>query len=627
MCDSRICQNCQGTDTTRTADGSIIFISFEPTRYRITAIGSAGVGLAAVAIWLTMASDNVSAAPLAASGIRSMLIIAPIAVGLYAWSRRPASRFAWVLMVWGFAFFPVTINASTDPVLYTAATIYVALPFAFIFSVHLVLSYPTGLLETRAARSIAVGSIGVGAAWIAAMLFTENPPTLDFLIQCGENCPENLLFVADEPGAAEVLAAVARMGTALVTLAIAATFVYRLYHASRSMRRTLLPVAAVYIVTTVAATVLRVAENANVDANTLNRFAIAVGITRVAVPFGILAGMIAGQMFVGTALARLLRVLARHPGPSELERALAEALDDESLTIGYWLPDREIFVNGVGRPIEVSDLDSSRVLTEVKQGPTPVAAIMHDIALDDHPGMVEAAASASLLAFENTRLEAELRASIVELRSSQERIVTAADAERRRIERDLHDGVQTRLIAIRINLELLRGDDGTNPLTTTERFADLTEDLDGASDDLRRLARGIYPPVLRDRGLGDALQTVALHAPLPTQIESRSIVRYAAEVESAAYFCCLEALQNIGKHAGDGAVATVQIWDGEDELCFEIADTGIGFDPETVSQGVGLVNMRDRLGALGGELVLDSTIGSGTTVSGRIPVRDGYLEV
>jgi len=607
--------------------GASIFMSIEPTNGRILAVWFTGTALAAVTVWMTMVSDIVSVEPWVASAIRSTLIVAPVSIGLYAWSRRPTSRFAWILIAWGLGFFPVTLNASSDPVLYTAATVYTALPFAFFLTVHMVLTYPHGRLGTRTARAIALSSVGVGLSWIVPMLFTESPATLDFLVQCGETCPENLLFVADQPEVAETLAMMARIGAATVTFAIGMVFAYRLYHASRPMRRTLLPVAVIFMVTAVAGAAFRVAETTNLDSPTLSSLAVVVGITRAAVPFGILVGMISGQMFVGTALTRVLGELDRHSGPVELEQALADALGDRSLAIGYWLPDRELYVDSMGRPIEVPALGQQQVVSEVKRGDTPVAVVIHDQGLESQLGMVEAAASASLLALENARLEAELRASIVELQASRARIVASADVERRRIERDLHDGAQARLIAIRIDLELLGSEQGANSSSRNERLVDLGAQIDAALEDLRRLARGIYPPLLRDHGLDDALQAVALQASLPTQIEARGVGRYRAEVESAVYFCCLEALQNIGKHAGEKPIATVRVWDGGGDLCFEITDTGTGFDPDEVPEGVGLRNMRDRLGAVGGELVLVSTIGSGTRVSGRIPARDGQPEV
>lgn len=586
-------------------------------------VGVAGLVLTTGSTWLTLTSENISVEPWVAAVTRALLILAPIAVGLYAWFRRPTSRFAEILIIWGFAFVPVTLNSSSDPVLYTAATVYT--PLYIVFSAYLALAYPEGRLETRPARTIIIGGAGVMAVWLVGTLFTEFPPTLDWFVQCGETCPENLAFVLDRPELADLLATVARIGTFAVALAIAITFIYRVNHASRPMRRTFLPVAAVYIMTALAGAALRAAENADLAPDTLNRLAITVGVTRALVPFGILVGMISGQMFVGTALARLLRHLDSHLGPDQLQRVFAEGLGDRSLSIGYWLPERRLYVDGDGKPVELPRAGSEQVVTEVSEGGISVAAIIHDQALAEQPGMVEAAASAVLLTLENARLEAELRASIVELRSSRARIVTAADAERRRIERDLHDGAQARLVALRIDLELLADLADESPQLAGKRLVDLGGQLDEALEDLRRLAHGIYPPLLEDHGLDDALQAAALRAPLPTRIEAGGVGRYPSEVESAVYFCCLEALQNVSKHAGKDAIATIRIWDGKGDLCFEVKDTGAGFEPTGVWEGVGLRNMRDRLGAVGGDIDLASSPGSGTVVSGRVPAPEGRL--
>lgn len=556
-----------------------------------------------------------------------MLIVGTIGAGVYAWIRRPTSRFALILILWGFAALPVTLNASNDPLLYTGATIYTALPYAFFLTAFTILAYPHGRLETRPARVIVIASLGVGAAWILGMLFTKSPPTLDWFVQCGETCPENLAFLADRPELADLLAAVSRIGNAALALAVVIIFVYRLYQASRPMRRTLFPVAVVFSVTALASAALRAAENTGAGADTVERLSITVGVTRVIVPLGILAGMIAGKMFVGTALARLLRQLGRYPGSDQLEGVLAEGLGDQSLSIGYWLPERRLYVDGAGQPIELPATESERMVTEMRRAEIPVAAIIHDKALAEEPGMVEAAASAALLTLEKARLEAELRASIVELRSSRARIVTAADVERRRIERDLHDGAQARLVALSIDLELVADVAEESPELAGKRLVDLGEQLDEALEDIRRLAHGIHPPLLQDRGLDDALQAEALRASLPTQIEAGGIGRYRSEVETAVYFCCLEALQNVTKHAGNEAIVTIRLWESDGDLYFEIKDTGTGFQPTGAWEGVGLRNMRDRMDTVGGEIDVFSEVGAGTVVSGRIPVTEGHLEV
>ncbi|TDC47987.1 sensor histidine kinase [Jiangella ureilytica] len=227
------------------------------------------------------------------------------------------------------------------------------------------------------------------------------------------------------------------------------------------------------------------------------------------------------------------------------------------------------------------------------------------------------------LALHNVRLDSALQASLEELRrrnaelqASRARIVSAADASRREIERNLHDGAQQHLVALAVKLGLARRlAEGDAAALLDELRTDVQETL----TELRDLAHGIYPPLLREHGLGEALRNAANRAPVPTRVEAGTDRRYPPEAEAAVYFCCLEALQNAGKHAGPGASATVRVRGDGDGVQFEVADDGAGFDPAAVGESHGFVNMRDRLGAFGGELTVDSTPGAGTTVRGTLP--------
>jgi signal transduction histidine kinase len=217
-----------------------------------------------------------------------------------------------------------------------------------------------------------------------------------------------------------------------------------------------------------------------------------------------------------------------------------------------------------------------------------------------------------VLVLENLRLEADLRAS-------RTRIVAAADSERRRVERDLHDGAQNRLIALRVKLRLLEEADDADATTRARLVHELEADAEAALDDLRSLVRGIYPPLLVDRGLRDALAWAARSAPIETTLDVEGLRRYAPDVEATVYFCCLEALQNAAKHAGDAAQATVRVREIGADLVFDVSDDGPGFLPAGAAQSGGLTNMRDRAGAAGGTLEITSAPGAGTLVRGIVP--------
>ena len=231
------------------------------------------------------------------------------------------------------------------------------------------------------------------------------------------------------------------------------------------------------------------------------------------------------------------------------------------------------------------------------------------------------------LALRNARLDSELQASLTELqnqaeelRASRARVVAAADAERRRIERDLHDGAQRHLVALAAYLRVVRELADTNPGEAKALLGDLSLEVQDALDELRDLAHGIYPSLLLDRGLVEALQAAISRAPMSARFESTAIRRHAPEVEATVYFCCLEALQNAAKHAGEEASARVRVWEEEGALLFEVVDDGVGFDPRPHEQSAGLINMSDRLGALGGRLRIKSAPGEGTRVVGTIPL-------
>jgi signal transduction histidine kinase len=207
-----------------------------------------------------------------------------------------------------------------------------------------------------------------------------------------------------------------------------------------------------------------------------------------------------------------------------------------------------------------------------------------------------------------------------ELRASRARVVAAADAERRRIERDLHDGAQQHLVALAVNLRLARELAESDPVGARAVLEQLAGDVHEALEEIRDLAHGIYPQLLVDRGLSEGLRAAVSRAPVRARLETGALGRYEAEVEATVYFCCLEALQNVGKHAGADARATLRVWEEQGGLRFEVADDGAGFDPRVKPRGSGLINMSDRLGALGGRLSVVSAPGDGTRVAGAVPL-------
>jgi signal transduction histidine kinase len=334
----------------------------------------------------------------------------------------------------------------------------------------------------------------------------------------------------------------------------------------------------------------------------------------LALPTAVLAVAILEAL--GRALSALVQGLlhsARGAG-GPVREMLAESLGDRTLSIAYWLPDRNTFVDEAGRPVDLPDPGSGRAWTAVERNGVRVAAIVHDAALDTGPELVQAAAAAAALALDNERLKADLRARVEELRVSRVRIVQAADAARRRLERDLHDGAQQQLVSLALDLRLLkarvRG-------TDAEPMVDgLAEKLAVALADLRELARGIHPAILTDRGLGPAIEALASRVPVEVECEVDVQERLSGPIEAAAYFVVAEALTNIVKYA-HATTARVTVRRAADVVMVEVVDDGAG--GARIGAGSGLRGLQDRLAALDGTLSVDSPPGGGTRLRARIP--------
>ena len=235
--------------------------------------------------------------------------------------------------------------------------------------------------------------------------------------------------------------------------------------------------------------------------------------------------------------------------------------------------------------------------------------------------LIDAGELVLLLALENAKLSAARADALRELADTRERVIQAGDLARQRLERDLHDGAQQRLTAIQIKLQIAQ--EATDGQDLARQLQAIGADAAKAVDELRSLARGIYPAVLRHNGLGDALRSVAREAPIPVEVIDGGIGRCAESVENAIYFCALEALQNTIKHAGAGATITLRFRRDRRLLRFEFSDNGVGLDTAPRGDGIGMTSMRDRIGAVGGDLEVMSSPGRGTTVRGAVPDHAG----
>ena len=297
-----------------------------------------------------------------------------------------------------------------------------------------------------------------------------------------------------------------------------------------------------------------------------------------------------------------------------LRGELSQALGDPSLEVGYWLPDRAVFVDAEGRVLSMPGPGSGRSVTTVEREGQPVAVLVHDPAVLEDPGLLEAVTSAARLAASNARLQAEVRARVVELAASRRRILAARDEERRRLERRLHDGAEARLEELAATLR--RGRRSASGERTRDQLARAEDQLTRTLEELRRLGHGLHPRVLSEHGLADALAALAKDLPLPVDINVAS-TRLPQRVAVAAYFVCAEALANIAKHAAAAHVA-VAVTVGDGRVRVEIADDGVGgADP---THGSGLRGLADRVETLGGTLRVESVPGRGTRLAAEIPL-------
>jgi signal transduction histidine kinase len=332
----------------------------------------------------------------------------------------------------------------------------------------------------------------------------------------------------------------------------------------------------------------------------------------VTVPAAFLAGLLRSRLARG-GLTDLFRGLGTLRG-DELQTALAKSLGDPELTVAYWLPAYETYADASGTAVTLPKPDGDRAIAHVERDGGRIAALVYDASLDNDPELVEAVTAAAGIAIENEHLHAESHARLVELKASRERIVSAGDAERRRLERNLHDGAQQRLVAIALQLRLLQRRVGHDP-SSEELLTSASDELAESLAELRELARGIHPAVL-EHGLASALGSLATRSPVPTTVTCETHEPWPEPVELAAYFVASEALANVAKYAG-ATFATVRVWRAGSLAGIEIADDGIGGADD--SRGTGLRGLADRVEALDGQLRVVSPEGGGTVVTAELP--------
>jgi signal transduction histidine kinase len=576
----------------------------QPMKPKLWVVAVVGVLAGAGAVWL--AAHQPPGRPTEPDAVLTVVLGASLlGSGLASWRARPENRLGPVMVLTAIGFFASQLIEGSPAWMYTLGT---AIQYFWLIGfLYLLLSFPTGRLAGRLDRWLMGTVVALMFVPILAMLDGNGAG-----LRC-PGCPDNLLQIVHNNREAMNLLGLQRLLGSALLLVIVGVLIRRWLRASAARRRAVAPVLVAG-----CATFIALATTATLDlfGDPLNALPANVFFYLTAsVPIAVLFVFLQRQLARG-GVAGLVVELGTPGADTDLRHALARALGDPSLELAFWFPAERCYVDGDGTPVRLPAGDASRSATFVERDGRPVAALLHDPVLDESSELVESVCAAASLALENERLHAELRARLVELQASRARLVGATDAERRRIERDLHDGTQQRLVSIAMSLGLLESklpsaQDEARPLLRETREA-----LTLALEELRELTHGITPPLLVERGLEAALEELCRRASLPTHLRVELDRRLADEVESAAYFVVSEALTNAAKHSHGREVRVTASYAAQ-TLTLEVADDGIG--GASTAGGSGLRGLADRVEALGGRFTASSPPGRGTSLRAEIP--------
>ena len=538
-----------------------------------------------------------------------------VGAGLVAWSRRPENRTGALMVAVGLAqllnglLFNGVILAR-EPVAFVLWFLLATLPEGVLG--HLIAIFPDGRATTRLQRFFIIANYAATVPLALVQLLLVEPGRLG----CTD-CPNDILGLGGRDRYGDVVLAVSDLSLAVLTALLLWIVVTRWRHAAEPRRRSLAPVALVGIVLLIVYMTGQTLKAVPPDPPLVLEvgFNLAILMALVLWPLAFLAGL-ARTRLDRSAVGDLAVQLDEALPPGRLEQVLARALHDPTLQLAYWLADRDAFVDAAGHPVELPAADSDRAATILRHDGAPVAAMLHDAALDDDPALVRAVAATARMTIENERLQAEVRAQLEEVRASRARIVEFGDAERRRVERNLHDGAQQRLVSISLALGIARSQVGaTSEQEMAVALDDAAAELRLALGELRELARGIHPVILSEAGLGPALVSLAERSPIPVTVTAVPPKRLPSRVEETAYYVASEALANAAKHAHATAVS-ISARRLEGQLLVEVGDDGIGgADPD----GSGLRGLADRVAALDGHLRVHSPDGKGTRITAELP--------
>ena len=551
----------------------------------------------------TLVGAAVRGLPLAEAAPMLVVGVLFVVAGVVASSRRPDNVSGRLLGLTGLAWLlSVALTTVDQPVIYTIGVALFAFGLASLG--HLALVFPNGTVSSRLERFLVV----VPYALCLAVVPVVNAASCD-------DCPANPVGLDIRSGPGRLWYSILLVAVLLTSAAVLAVLVSRWRAASPVGRRVLLPVlpgACVFATLYIGAILAELGLPTGLG----ERWAV-VGLALIAAaPLVFLGGLLRTRLAranVGELVVELGDSASRHT----LRDALAEALRDPSIDVAYWIPERNGYVGADGSPMEVPTGDPARGVSVVEREGRKIGALIYDPALRDDPTLVDAVAAAAGLAIENERLHAEVLARLEEVQASRARIVEAADDARRRVERDLHDGAQQRLVQLNLAVGMARARLDNNVDTGVDGL------LHEASDhavlalrELRELAKGLHPTILAEAGLVAGIESLAERSTVPVELSADVAGPLPATVEVAAYYVVSEALTNVAKHA-DASSVQVHVATKGDRLMVDVSDDGKG--GAQVRRGSGLQGLADRVAAVNGQLGVESPPGGGTRVWVDLP--------
>jgi signal transduction histidine kinase len=578
-----------------TAQEADVHGHYGPSIAVVAVVGSAGIAAAVVGSTITYGIDE--PAPGLTAVLVAWITLVYVFCGLIAWSRRPESPFGPLMVAAGFAPLLSRLSEVDSSLPQTLGGICRLLPVvAFL---HVFLAYPDGRLAPRLERPLVIAGYTSVLGFSFAAMFL-GPTNVD-----------SLIAVANRQRPADVLLATARISVAAVALVSLALIVRRARSSGPRLRQSLVRVCFVLALLAITlAVVVRVGRSGNSEVPMRSVAFALIGLA----PAILLVGFLRSRL-ARTAVAGLVVELGRDPTPAALRDAVARTLRDPSLELVYWLPDFGSYADLDGRPVALPEDDGRRRATLIDRDGVHIAAFVHDARLQEERELLGAVTAAAGIALENGRLQAELRARLEELRGSRARIIDAGQTERKRLERNLHDGAQQRLIALSLELGLLEAQLQGDP-DATKRLDLARHEIATSLDELRAVARGIHPAVVSGHGLEIALEQLAARGPVPVELKVAIDGRLPERLEVAAFYLVSESLANIGKHA-NATAATVEVIRTKALVVVEVVDDGVG--GADTERGSGLRGLADRVEALDGQLRIWSPAGGGTRLRAEIP--------